>query len=219
MFGLSDSFTSWAVRRALTARGAGVAGDRWTQNGWQQQQLDGGWRTLSRARAKPNHRRAECTMGRPADPPCSLRAWATREQRAPQQSAAPWLGIVSGSWEQTREIRSPFQEFLCHLNLTLAVWLVCVIVEGKGDGYQSVLLVVLLSKRADKVKWFGRLALPPALIAGVLEKAVLICVLRRCQGSGRGQWVSCRGCEYLVATTDKMTNLWCGIQQKSLVIP
>ena len=64
---------------------------------------------------------------------------------------------------------------------------------------------MLLSKRADKVKWFGRLASPPALIAGVSEKAVLIRVLRRCQGSGRGQWVSCPGCEYLVATTAKMT--------------
>ena len=127
MFGLSDSFTSWDVRRALTARGAGVAGDRWTQNGWQQQQLDGGWRTLSRARAKPNHRRAECTMGRPADPPCSLRAWATREQRAPQQSAPPWLGIADENG--LRETKSPFQEFLPHLNLTLACVFDC---WGKG---------------------------------------------------------------------------------------
>ena len=214
MFGLSDSFTSWDVRRALTARGAGVAGDRWTQNGWQQQQLDGGWRTLSRARAKPNHRRAECTMGRPVDPPCSLRAWATREQRAPQQSAASWLGIVSVSWERTKRNKKSFSRISPSLEFDfgLCVWLL--MRERVTASSQPFLLCC---SAREQIKWSDLVDLPrQGRWLPVSEKAVLICVLRRCQGSGRGQWVSCRGCEYLVATTAKMTNLWCGIHKKSL---
>ena len=153
MFGLSGSFTSWAVRRALTARGAGVAGDRWTQNGWQQQQLDGGWRTLSRAPAKPNHRRAECTMGRPVDPPCSLRAWATREQRAPQQSAALWLGTASVSWERNKKSFpriSPPLEF----DFGLCVWLLRERVTASNQPF------LLCCSARKQIKWSDLVDLP-----------------------------------------------------------
>ena len=188
MFGLSDSFTSWDIRRALTARGAGV----------------GGWRSMDakRVTAATARRRLEDSQqsacqtkpssgrvydGAPGGP--ALLSPCLSNQRA--ESSTTICCIVT--WNCELELRTKQEIFCKNFSVTwIWLWLVCVIVEGKGDGYQSVLLVVLLSKRADKVKWFGRLALPPALIAGVLEKAVLMCVLRGCQGSGRGRWVSCR---------------------------